>query len=232
MQSIASAMTARLMCTILWASCLLPFAGASAQDAAPCSAMAAAERTEACAIEIGLASESLVNEVGQDVVDDLRLIAASNPDFANAEIVFAESHQFWQQYRIKDCDLRTKHLGAGQQHRIAFTECFQRHADARVASLRDHRTDLEPVVAVAREMAPPAPKRVCSLVGMPASPDTDLDACELRAVAARCTVNDQCLVNCLVAGGGEGIGGGCHHLCSGRGSEEHWIRPENSKCSD
>ena len=40
-------------------------------------------------------------------------------------------------------------------------------------------------------------------------------ACELRVLANRCAVSDQCLIACEAKGGPEYIAGGCAHVCSG-----------------
>ena len=41
--------------------------------------------------------------------------------------------------------------------------------------------------------------------------------CELRALAKRCAVSDQCQIQCEAKGGLPSVGGGCSHVCQGGG---------------
>lgn len=52
--------------------------------------------------------------------------------------------------------------------------------------------------------------------------------CFLNAVAARCSSVDSCLLKCWSDRAGEGIGGGCHHICWGYAPED-WKAPSDAK---
>ena len=55
--------------------------------------------------------------------------------------------------------------------------------------------------------------------------------CQLDALRQRCNKIDDCYVYCIGRDVGEGIGGGCVHLCNYRLLEE-WAPPESAKkCS-
>ena len=51
-------------------------------------------------------------------------------------------------------------------------------------------------------------------------------ACELRVLAKRCAISDQCYIRCEAKGGFPtvdgvpGIGGGCDHVCTGGGGSQ------------
>jgi hypothetical protein len=44
------------------------------------------------------------------------------------------------------------------------------------------------------------------------------DVCALQALATRCSAGDACMLGCLASRKGEGIGGGCYHVCSEHGT--------------
>ena len=52
--------------------------------------------------------------------------------------------------------------------------------------------------------------------------------CFINAVATRCNTVDSCLLNCWSDRSGDGIGGGCHHLCWGYAPED-WEIPSDAK---
>lgn len=45
-------------------------------------------------------------------------------------------------------------------------------------------------------------------------------ACELRVLAKRCAVSDQCQIQCEAQGGSPSVGGGCGHICQDRGGAQ------------
>ena len=42
---------------------------------------------------------------------------------------------------------------------------------------------------------------------------SEIEQCRLRLLAARCNAKDKCLINCIISGEGQNVGGGCFHNC-------------------
>lgn len=53
---------------------------------------------------------------------------------------------------------------------------------------------------------------------------TNEQKCVFTAIATRCNAIDECLLHCWNDEAGEGIGGGCHHLCRSDAKSD-WTPP-------
>lgn len=63
--------------------------------------------------------------------------------------------------------------------------------------------------------APAGTAQACDVSWVEGSGLSPVRACELRVLARRCAVSDQCQIRCEAVGGAQTVAGGCAHVCSG-----------------
>lgn len=192
---------------------IFSFLSTSSLAQSPCNLDPSQSNTEACAIETSMAAEGPMNDMLQEVVDELDVIAKINHNFANSTKILMESQFFWQQYRIKDCDVRASAYPETKKQSTAFMNCFGNHALERTAELRSYLASLAPYSPTPQQRIALEEKFVCDITGIEKGPATPKDRCFMRAAAKRCNKSDDCMIQCLKGGGGQSIAGGCYHIC-------------------
>ena len=154
-----------------------------------------------------------MNQEELNVVEHLRALASSNPQYGRSEALLLEAQNHWKQYSIKDCAFRTAADSAEPAHEISVLTCETNHARMRTEQMHNYAAKLQKIRNSPGISPPIAPIYNCKVTSLELASISSLDACMIRAVADRCNEGDSCLVRCLAAGGAPFVGGGCYHLC-------------------
>ena len=214
---------------ILLASVLCA-AGTVAFAQSQCAADPRAKDAAACDLAGWMAAYGRMTGETLNVVERLRALASSNPQFNEAEIRFTDAQQAWHVRVIADCDARSAGLMAAAMKQSRFIICETERMDVRTAAIARYVAKLEMVQAAPDTKPPVAPTYKCPYTEAELIAATPNDACMARAAARRCdNPGDACLVRCLATGSAKFIGGGCYHVCGRYGLRgESWQAPTDA----
>ncbi len=195
----------------------------------PCNSEPNSTNAQACdgeAFEAEAKDEGPMNEILQEVGDELDAIAKINSNFADSKKILMESQDFWQQYRIKDCDAHGSAYLKTNHHAALFANCMGNHALERTIELRGYLASLAPYSPTPQQRIALEEKFVCDISGIEQGSATPADRCFMRAAAKRCNQSDACMIQCLKGGGAKNIAGGCYHVCR-YADPKHPLESEN-----
>lgn len=219
--------------SFLLALALLVTSGAAFAQT-PCAADPQAGDGEACDLAGWMAAYGPMTGELLNVIESLRALASSNPQFKDAETRFTESQQAWHVRVIADCDARSAGLMVATSKQSRFILCQTSRMVERTAAIARYVAELETIKSAPGTKPPIAPTFSCPYTGVELAAAAPRDACMMKAAAARCSNDsDVCLVRCLATGSAKFIGGGCYHVCARHGLRgTPWIAPvEAVACS-
>lgn len=203
--------------SFLLALALLGTSGA-AFARAPCAADPQAGDGEACDLAGWMAAYGPMTGELLNVIESLRALASSNPQFKDSEIRFTESQQAWHVRVIAGCDARSAGLMVASSKQSRFIQCETSRMVERTAAIVRYVAELETIKSAPGTKPPIAPTFSCPYTDAELATTTPRDACMIKAAANRCSNGgDACLVRCLATGGAKNIGGGCYHVCARHG---------------
>ena len=181
------------------------------------------------ALDDYMAAFGQMNQEELNVVEHLRALASSNPQYGHSEALWQEAQDHWRQFIIKDCDFRTAATPGEPAHETNFFMCETAHIKTRMEQMHNYATELQKIRNSPGISPPIAPVYNCKVTALELASASPHDACMIRAVADRCNEGDSCLVRCLATGGAPFIGGGCYHLCRRYGLRgTPWSAPESA----
>lgn len=187
--------------------------------------------SESCVLTDYMAAYGALDQTILDVTEDLRPLASSNPEFAQAEATFMATQQEWFQRVLRTCGEEDFKHATGPAGVLAL-ECMTRRTAERKAAVVRYVAELRRIKTLPSTKPPIAPVYDCSISDAQRALVSAQDRCFIKAIAPRCNRGDACHVRCLAIGGGKGIGGGCYHLCARSGPRgAPWQSlPEASVC--
>lgn len=184
----------------------------------PCAADPQAKDAAACDLAGWMAAYGRMTGEMLNVVERLRALASSNPQFDEAETRFTDSQQEWHVRVIADCDARSAGLMVAAMKQSRFITCETDRMIGRTAAIARYVAQLKSAQAAPGTKPPIAPTYSCPYTDAELATVTPTDACMIKAAAKRCdNSGDTCLVRCLATGGAKFIGGGCYHVCARHG---------------
>lgn len=192
----------------------------------------AAKRSLADSVDKYGIAQSQLAAAELDVIESLRALASSNPQFAKTEQVWTEARNFWTQYTIKDCDFRVQADPVDDARAAKFMRCLTAHQLVRAEHMRAYAAELQQTRR-SRGIKAPIPESFdCSFTEAELKDAKPEDACIVRTIAKRCNGSDACLIRCIATNSAKEIGGGCYHVCARYGLRaESWVAPkEASAC--
>lgn len=195
-----------------------------------CAADPQARDAAACDLAGWMAAYGRMTGEILNVVERLRGLASSNPQFNDSETWFNDAQQAWHVRVIADCDARSAGLMVAAMKQSRFITCETGRMDLRTAAIARYVAELDTVQAAPGTKPPVAPTFQCPYTEAELATVTPKDACMARTAAKRCdNPGDTCLVRCLATGGAKSIGGGCYHVCARYGLRgESWQAPADA----